>query len=51
MFLAQDTKFMKFMGGGWVAFANQYRLSRNSVYEDLPIILKEVDTASLYSKE
>lgn len=42
MFLAQDTKFM---GGGLVVFANQYRLPINSVY-DLPIILTEVGTAS-----
>ena len=38
-------------GRGLVALANQYRLPINSVCEDLPIILKEVGTASPYSKD
>ena len=38
-------------GRGLVALANQYRLPINSVCEDLPIILREVGTASPYSKD
>ena len=38
-------------GWGLVALANQYRLPINSVCEDLPIILREVGTASPYSKD
>ena len=38
-------------GRGSVALANQYSLPINSVYEDLPIILREVGTASPYLKD
>ena len=38
-------------GRGLVALANQYRLPINSVCEDLPIIVREVGTASPYSKD
>ena len=38
-------------GRGLVALANQYRLHIISVYEDLPITLREVGTASPYSKD